>query len=76
MLNGIVDSHKLRAQKVATLPQISGGCSFIPHRSEDQLKIEMLKEHLRQWNEEMWQQDEVQSQHDEAMRQRLDFFLC
>jgi hypothetical protein len=46
MLNGIIDSQMVRAQKAATSSQ-SSGSSFIPRRSEDQLKIEMLKESLR-----------------------------
>jgi hypothetical protein len=59
MLNGIIDSRKVRAQKVETSSQSSGGSSFIPRRSKDRLKIKMLKESLRQWDEEMRQQDEV-----------------
>jgi hypothetical protein len=31
------------------------GSSFIPHRSEDRLEIDMLKESLRQRDEEMQQ---------------------
>jgi hypothetical protein len=52
MLNGIIDSRKVRAQKVVSLSQ-SSGSTFIPHRSEDRLEIEMLKESLRQQDEEM-----------------------
>jgi hypothetical protein len=76
MLNGIVDSQKVRAQKVATSLQSlgGGGSSFIPRRSEDQLEIEMLKESLWQRGEEMRWQDEVQRQWDEAMRQRDNFY--
>jgi hypothetical protein len=47
MLNGIVDSRKLRAQKVASSSQSTGGSSFIPRRSEERQEIEMLKETLR-----------------------------
>jgi hypothetical protein len=47
ILNGIIDSQKVRAQKVALSSQSSGGSSFVPHRSEDRLAIEMLKESLR-----------------------------
>jgi hypothetical protein len=54
MLNGIVDSQKVRAQKVATsLQSLGGGSSFVPRRSEDRLEIEMLKESLWQRGEEM-----------------------
>jgi hypothetical protein len=54
--------------------QSSGGSSFIPRRSKDRLEIEMLKESLRRWDEEMWRQDEVQRQRGKAMRQRDDFY--
>jgi hypothetical protein len=48
MLNGIIDSRTVRAQKVATSSsQSSGGSSFIPRYSEDRLEIKMLKESLR-----------------------------
>jgi GTP1/Obg family GTP-binding protein len=67
MLNGIIDSRKVRAQKATTSSQSTGRSSFIPHRSEHQLKIKMLKESLRQRNEEMMQRDE-------EMRQRDDFY--
>jgi hypothetical protein len=50
MLNGIIDSRKVRAQKNAQSSQ-SSGSSFIPHRSEERLKIEMLKENMRQRDE-------------------------
>jgi hypothetical protein len=75
MLNGIIDSQKVRAQKVVMSLQSSGGSSFIPRRSEDRLEIEMLKESLRQRGEEMQRQDEVMRQRDEAMRQRDDFYV-
>jgi hypothetical protein len=52
MLNGIIDSRKVRAQKAASLSQ-SSGSTFVPHHSEDRFKIEMLKESLRQRDEEM-----------------------
>jgi hypothetical protein len=75
MLNGIIDSRKVRAQKAATSLQSSGGgSSFIPSHSEDRLKIKMLKESHWQWDKEMWRWDEVQRQQDEAMIQRDDFY--
>jgi hypothetical protein len=43
MLNGIIDSRKVRSQKATTSSQSSGGSSFVPLRSEDWLEIEMLK---------------------------------
>jgi hypothetical protein len=66
MLNDIIDSQKVRAQK-ATLSSQSSGCTFVPHHLEDQLEIEMLKESLRQQNKEMRRLDE-------AMRQRDNFY--
>jgi hypothetical protein len=66
MLNGIIDSRKVRAQKAASLSQILGS-TFVPCCSEDRLKIEILKESLRQQDEEMRRRDE-------AMRQRDDFY--
>jgi hypothetical protein len=59
MLNGIIDPRKVRAQK-AVAASHSSGSTFIPHWSEYWLKIEMLKESLRQW--------------DETKRQRNDFY--
>jgi hypothetical protein len=47
MLNGIIDSRKVRAQKVAMSSQSSGGSSFVLRCSEDRLEIKMLKENLR-----------------------------
>jgi hypothetical protein len=35
------------------------GSSFIPRQSKDWLKIEMLKQSLRRWDEEMRQRDEA-----------------
>jgi hypothetical protein len=61
MLNGIVNSQKVRAQKVVASSQSTGGNSFMPHRSEDRLVIERLKESL--------------SQRDKAMRQRDNFYV-
>jgi hypothetical protein len=56
--------QKVRAQKAVVSSQ-SSGSSFIPRRSKVQLKIEMLKESLRQreeemrrWGEAMWKRDE------------------
>jgi hypothetical protein len=47
MLNRIIDSRKVRAQK-ATQSSQSSESTFVPRRSEEQLKIEMLKDALRQ----------------------------
>jgi hypothetical protein len=52
MLNGIVDSQKVRAQKVVSSSQSTGGSSFIPRRSEELQEIKMLKETLRQRDKE------------------------
>jgi hypothetical protein len=68
MLNGIVDSHKVRAQKATSSSQSTGGSSLIPHRSEEWQEIEMLKETLRQRDKEMRQQDKEQRQRDEVQR--------
>jgi hypothetical protein len=35
MLNGVVDFHKVRAQKAMTSSQSTGGSSFVPRHSED-----------------------------------------
>jgi hypothetical protein len=72
MLNGIIDSRKVRAQKAASSPQ-SSGSSFVPHCSEDRLKIEILKESMRQRDEEMRQQNKKMRRRDEAMRQQESF---
>jgi hypothetical protein len=81
MLNGIVDSRKVRAQKATSSSQSTEGSSFIPRRSEERQEIEMLKETLRQQDEdirlrdeEQRQRDEVQRQQYDAMRQRVDFY--
>jgi hypothetical protein len=58
MLNGIVDSWKVRAQKAASSSQSTVGSSFIPHRSEEQQEIEMLEETVRQQDEQMRQWDD------------------
>jgi hypothetical protein len=50
MFNGIIDSWEVRAQKAAQSSQNSGS-TFIPHRSEERLEIEMLKVSLRQRDE-------------------------
>jgi hypothetical protein len=47
MFNGIIDTWEVRAQ-MATQSSQSSGSSFIPRRSEEQHKIELLKETLRQ----------------------------
>jgi hypothetical protein len=67
MLNGIINPRKVRAQKVASSSQSTGGSSFVPHRSEDRLEIEMFKESLRQRDEEMRRRDK-------EMRQWDDFY--
>jgi hypothetical protein len=64
MINGIVNSQKVRAQKVVMSSQSSRGSSFVPRRSEDRLEIEMLKESQQQRDEEMQWRDEVQRQRD------------
>jgi hypothetical protein len=61
MLNRIINSPKMRAQKAAQ-SSWSSRSSFIPQRSKEQLKIEMLKESLRQRGEAMRQRDEYYSQ--------------
>jgi hypothetical protein len=55
MLNGIVDSWKVRAQKAVSSSQSTGGSSFIPRCSEERQEIKMLEETLRQQDEEMRQ---------------------
>jgi hypothetical protein len=55
MLNGIVDSWKVRAQKAVSSSQSTGGSSFIPRCSEERQEIEMLEETLRQQDEELRQ---------------------
>jgi hypothetical protein len=50
------------------------GSSFVPRCSKDWLEIEMLKESLRRWDEEMRQRDKEMRRWDEAMRQRDDFY--
>jgi hypothetical protein len=66
MLNDIIDSQKVRAQKVVSSSQ-SSRSSLVHRRSEDRLEIKILKESLRQRGKEMrwW---------DEAMRQRDGFY--
>jgi hypothetical protein len=68
MLNGIINSWKVRAQKVASSSQ-SSRSSFVPRRSEDRLEIKMLKESLRQWDEKMRRRDEAMRQQDEFYAQ-------
>jgi hypothetical protein len=68
MLNGIIDSRKVRAQRAPRSLQ-SSRSSFIPHRSENRLLIEMLKESLRQRDEEMRPWDEELMQRDEYYAQ-------
>jgi hypothetical protein len=73
MLNGIIDSRGVRAQKAAQTSQ-SLGSSFVPRRLEERLEIEMLKESLRQWDKEMRRQNEEMRQRDKAMRQRDKYY--
>jgi hypothetical protein len=71
MLNGVVDSRHVRAQKAATTSQSTGaGSSYASLQSE----IEQLKETLRQRDEEQRQWDEFQRVQYEAMRQRDDYY--
>jgi hypothetical protein len=71
MLNGVVGSRYVRAEKAVTSLQITGaGSSFFSRQSE----IEQLKETLRQRDEEQRQRDEMQRAHYEAMRQRDDYY--
>jgi hypothetical protein len=57
MLNGVVDSRHVRAQKAATSSQSIGvGSSFFSF----QLEIEQLKETLRKRDEEQRERDEFQ----------------
>jgi hypothetical protein len=73
MLNGIVDSRKVRAQKAVSSSQSTGGGgSFIPRHSKERQEIKMLKETLRQRDEEMRWRDEEQRQRDEVQRQQYD----
>jgi hypothetical protein len=50
MLNEVIDSKNVRAQKAAHSTQ-SSGSSFVYHRSKDELKIIRLKEAMRQQEE-------------------------
>jgi hypothetical protein len=71
MLNGVVDSRHVRAQKAVTSsPSIGAGSSFFSRQSE----IEQLKETLRQRDEEQRQRDKFQRAQYEAMRQRDDYY--
>jgi hypothetical protein len=72
MLNGIVDSRKVRAQKAASSSQSTGGSSFIPRHTEERQEIKMLKETLRRRDEEMSRRDEEQRQRDEVQKQQYD----
>jgi hypothetical protein len=64
MLDGIIDSRKVRAHKVAQSSQ-SSGSSFVPRHSEEWLEIEILKKSLRQRDKEIRQRDEAMRQWDE-----------
>jgi hypothetical protein len=71
MLNGVVDSRHVRAEKAAMSSQgTSAGSSFFSH----QLEIKQLKETLRQRDEEQGQRDEIQRAQYEAMRQHDDYY--
>jgi hypothetical protein len=71
MLNGVVDSWHVRAQKVVTSSHSTGAEScFFSHQSE----IEQLKESLRQQDEEQRQRDEFQRAQYETMRHRDDYY--
>jgi hypothetical protein len=71
MLNGIVDSCHVRAEKAAMSSQSTGaGSSFFSHQSE----IKQLKETLRQRDEEQRQRDKMQMMQYEAMRQGDDYY--
>jgi hypothetical protein len=71
MLNGVVDSRHVRAEKVVISSQSTGaGSSFFSRQSE----IEQLKKTLRQRDEEQRQRDEIQRAQYEAMRQRDDYY--
>jgi hypothetical protein len=48
MLNGIIDSQMVRAQRPVASSQSIGGSSFVPRHLKEQQEIEMLKESLRQ----------------------------
>jgi hypothetical protein len=60
--------RKVRAHKAAVSSQ-SSWSSFVPRRSEDLFKIEILKERLRQWEEEMRRREEAMWQRDEFYAQ-------
>jgi hypothetical protein len=71
MLNGVVDSRHVRAQKAIMSSQSTGaGSSFFSQQSE----IKQLKETLMQRNEEQRQRDKFQRVQYEAMRQRDDYY--
>jgi hypothetical protein len=71
MLNGVVDSRLVRAQKSATSSQSTGaGSSFFSRQPE----IEQLKEALTQLDEEQRQRDKFQRGQYEAMRQRDNYY--
>jgi hypothetical protein len=71
MLNGVVDSRHVRAEKTVMSSQSTGaGSSFFSRQSE----IKQLKETLRQRDEEQRQQDKMQRAQYEAMRQRDDYY--
>jgi hypothetical protein len=71
MLNGVVDSRHVRAEKAVMSSQSTGaGSSFFSHQSE----IEQLNETLRQRDEEQRQRDKMQRVQYEAMRQRDEYY--
>jgi hypothetical protein len=71
MLNGVVDSRHVRAQKAVTSSQSTCvGSSFFSCQSE----IEQLKETLRQQNEEQRQRDKFQRAQYEAIRHQDNYY--
>jgi hypothetical protein len=71
MLNGVVDSRHVRAEKAVMSSQSTGAeSSFFSRQSE----IEQLKETLRQRDEEQRQRDKMQRAQYEAMRHRDDYY--
>jgi hypothetical protein len=71
MLNNVVDSRHVRAEKaVMSSRSTDAGSRFFSRQSE----IEQLKETLRQRDEEQRQRDEMQRAQYEAMRQRDDYY--
>jgi hypothetical protein len=51
MLNGVIDSREVKAQKAALSSQSSASTSSVCRRSKDELEIIRLEETIRQWDE-------------------------